>query len=195
MTTVLQKPPAAKMLTYAAYVAEGEIKRRYDILDGERIFMPSPTRQHQTHLRKIARPLEDYADATGAGQAFVAPCDVLITRRPLRVRQPDVLFISAARLAQNTPAEIASPLQPAPELIIEIASPSDTDRALEEKITDYCFVGVEDAWIARPALRTVEVLRLSPAGYASVRIYRAGEQAQSITFPGLFVDVDAIFAE
>ena len=186
---MLVAPP--KLLTYEAYLAEGEIRERYNILDGERIFMSNPTEDHQDIAFNIATPLKTYGQRTGRGKMVIAPQDVLITRRPLRTRQPDVLFISAERKAQNRPSSDPAPWSPAPELVVEILSPSDTRSVLE----DYVSVDVLELWAVRQGTQTVEVLRLSPLGAVSAAVYGAGEIVQSLTFADLTVSVDSIFAE
>ncbi len=126
---------------------------------------------------------------------ILAACDVLIHKTPLRTRQPDVLFMSNERLAQNPPNTNPSPLDPAPELVVEILSPSDTRVVLKEKLADYRSVEVLECWVVSPGARTVEVLRLMPTHEESVAIYGENETALSITFPDLVVPVSAVFAE
>ena len=76
-------------LTYEAYLAEGEINRRYDIVNGRRLFMPSPTRGHQRILKNLARAFDRFERASGHIQMYFAPMDVLIRASPLQTRQPD----------------------------------------------------------------------------------------------------------
>lgn len=192
---IAQKEVVPPPLTYEQYLAEGEINQRYDIIDGVRNYMPGPTRSHQRLLRKVARPFEDYEETHRRGLAFVAPCDVLIRRNPLRTRQPDVLFISNERNAQNAPLMDPTPFDPAPELVVEILSPSDTPAVLNEKIADYGSVGVEECWVVNPAAQTVSVLPLTREGVGTTATYGRGEVVRSIVFPDLTVLVDAIFAE
>ena len=59
----------------------------------------------------------------------VAACDVLIAYEPLKTCQPDVLFISYERFGDRDPLD-PSALNPAPELVVEILSPSDTKSVL-----------------------------------------------------------------
>ena len=83
--------------TYEVYLAEGEINRRYDILDGIRHFMTNPTGLDQVILLSIGNLLKLYERRARAGRVSIAPCDVLIQRHPLRTRQPAVLFMSSER--------------------------------------------------------------------------------------------------
>ncbi|MBV9850442.1 MAG: Uma2 family endonuclease [Armatimonadetes bacterium] len=192
--TVAPAPPQAptKLLTYADYMAEGEINRRYDIIDGERIFMPQPTDGHQELALNIAELLRAYQRKTKAGRAMIAPCDVLITRDPFRTRQPDVLFVSNERYRGRTPQD-ASPWSPAPELVAEILSPSERRGIRLSKIADYCAVDVKECWLVSPQAQTVEVLRLTPGGPERAALHGAGETLQSLTFEDLTLALDDIF--
>src|SRR5262249_27309366 len=151
-------------LTYEDYMQEEETNFRYDILDGVRITMTNPTRLHQKAAMNIARHFQDYERATHSGEALIAPCDVLITRVPLRTRQPDVLFISKAQLAKCADPADPSALEAAPELVVEILSPSETRKVREDKIRDYCAIGVKECWLVLMGAKTVEVLRLTLDG-------------------------------
>ena len=134
---------ATDRLTYQQYMAEPEIRRRYDILDGVRVFMTNPTIQHQEIQGNVYAGLRAWRQAGGAGRVLQAPCDVLIQRSPLRTRQPDVLFISTERLGGRD-LDDPSPLEPAPELVVEILSPGDTRTVLNDKLADYAKVGVKE---------------------------------------------------
>jgi len=183
----------APVLTYEDYLAEGEVMARYDIIDGVREPMTNPTRRHQRLLMRLSRLFEAYEQESNRSQTLIAPCDILITRIPLCTRQPDVLFISNERLAQNPPDTDPAPLMVAPELV-EVLSPNERRRARAEKILDYAVVGVLECWVVDPGEETVEVLQLA-VGRASDGVrYRQGEVAQSSAFPDLRVAVAALFA-
>jgi Uma2 family endonuclease len=175
---------------------------RYDILDGWKVYrlygeqqLPNPTRNHQRILRKIARAMEDFETRTHAGQVIIAPCDVVVARRPLRSRQPDLLFISNERLAENPPSDSPAPLDPAPELVVEIVSPSDRPAVLAAKIADYRGVNVQEVWVVRAEAQTVEVVRLTLDEIETVATYGPGQAVTSLAFSNLRVPLDAIFAE
>lgn len=189
MTIAAQKP----LLTYEVYLAEPVTSDRYEILDGVKR-VANPTRRHQQIQKRCLLQFTLFQDRHGLGEALGAPCDILITKVPLRTRQPDVLFISHARLAQNAPADDPAPLTTAPELVVEILSPSDTKSVLHEKLMDYRRVGVRECWIVRPSAETVEVLRLTPDNADIVALYTKADTAQSVTFPDLSIPVANLFA-
>jgi Uma2 family endonuclease len=184
---------ATERLTYEQYMAEGEIYKRYEIIDGVRIFMTNPTIGHQKIQGNIYTGIRGWRQVSRAGEVILAPCDILIRRSPLRTRQPDVLFISQERLGDKD-LEDPAPLDPAPELVVEILSPSDTNRVLEDKLADYRKVSVQECWVVNRITRTVEVLRLTLEGAESVALCGMGETVQSLAFPGLTLAVAEVFA-
>ena len=192
-------PGITRPMTYEEYLASPEEMARYDILDGWKVYrlygdnlVPSPTRRHQRILGRLLRRLQDYETQTSRGEAIAAPCDVEITYQPLRCRQPDLLFISQERLEQNAPSDEYDPLAPAPELVVEIVSASDTKSALAAKIDDYQAVQVQEVWVVRPETQTVEVLTLATG---SSTIFSGGMTAVSAIFNGLSISVEATFQE
>ena len=192
--TVAATPPQVptKLLTYEDYMAEGEINRRYDIIDGIRVFMTQPADGHQDIVLNIAELLRAYQRRAKTGKTMISPCDVFITGDPLRTRQPDVLFASRERYVGRT-SDDASPWSPAPELVVEVLSPSDKRSVRLAKIADYCTVDVKECWLVGPIAETVEVLRLTPEGPMRAAIYASGETLQSLTFPDLTLALDDIF--
>ena len=190
MAIAVQQP---QYLTYEEYLAEPEIRQRYDILDGVRHFMTNPTRLHQKTLGNIYILLIRYQRESGAGEALIAPCDVLIRESPLRTRQPDVLFISNERLTECKEETDPTPLLAAPELVVEILSPSENKRSIGEKLLDYCAVGVQECWLVRTEPQSIEVLRLTKEGFESAGHYNPKETFQSLALTNLSVKVSEIF--
>ena len=192
-------PGITRPMTYEEYIDGPEEMARYDILDGWKVYrlygdnlVPSPTREHQNIALNIAEVFRSFQRQTRTGKVIIAPCDVEITYQPLKCRQPDVLFISQERLEQNAPSDEYDPLAPAPELIVEIVSASDTKSVLAAKIDDYQAVQVQEVWVVRPEMQTVEILTIATG---NSRIFEDGATAVSAIFDGLTVSVDAVFQE
>ena len=184
---------ATERLTYERYMAEDEIRQRYEIIDGVRLFMTNPTIAHQKAQGNVYAGIRAWREVTRVGEVILAPCDVLIQRSLLRTRQPDVLFISQERLGGRS-LDDPTPLEPAPELVVEILSPSNTRRDLDVKLADYAKVGVRECWIVNRASQTVEVLRLTPDGAVSVVTYGLDQKVQSLSLPSLTPAVADAFA-
>jgi Uma2 family endonuclease len=153
----------AKGLTYEAYLALPETKQRYEIVDGVLLMPPAPTPSHQWFMLEIAVRLRSFVNERDLGVVLAAPVDLLIQRDPLRTRQPDILYLSAARTGIRGPAELRGLqfLEIAPDLVVEVLSPSNTRREIESKLEDYRRVGIRECWLASPEAETIEVLRLS----------------------------------
>ena len=193
-------PGITRPMTYEEYMAGPEEMARYDIIDGWKVYrlygekqLPNPTRQHQQVQGNLYVLLRAYEIASAAGKAILAPCDVRITQRPLKNRQPDLLFISNDRLTANPPSDDPTPLSPAPELVVEIVSPSDRTSVLAAKIADYRAVEVREVWVVRAKEQRIEIVQLTPDEILTVGEHGRGQAAVSCTFPDLRVDVDAVF--
>jgi Uma2 family endonuclease len=103
--------------------------------------------------------------------------------------QPDLLFISRERNKLVTSREVAG----APDLAIEIVSPSSkkTDRAV--KSAAYADSGISWYWIVDPDERTVEEFRLETGQYHLVRKWEETQVFEPKLFPGLTVDLERLF--
>ena len=135
-------------LTYQDYASlEGD--ERYELLDGELILVASPNRDHQTVSLRLASMMLSFVDENGLGWVFEAPFDVLFTDTD--VVQPDVMFISREREHILTRANV----QGAPDLIVEILSPSSSTRDWRAKRELYAAHGVREYWIIDPTNRIV----------------------------------------
>ncbi len=199
-TESVDVPGITRPMTYEEYLAGPEEMARYDILDGWKVYrlygdnlLPSPTRRHQRILGRLLHRFQDYEAESGTGEAIAAPCDVQITYQPLRSRQPDLLFISRERLAQNDAPDECTPPSPAPELVVEIISPSDTPSVLTRKLEDYRAVDVQEIWLVDPKTTQITVI---PARISEdVTAYGPGQAAVSTVFPSLYVVVNDIFTQ
>jgi Uma2 family endonuclease len=190
-----QAGPLTPPLTFEEYLAEGEISRQYDIVDGRRVYMPGPTRGHQRISKNLTGLLLRFEHASGVGQMYYAPMDVLIRPVPLQTRQPDLLLISNERLARAAITDDTVFLTVAPELVVEILSASDRGKAIADKLDDYDKIGVGECWIVRPEGQTVEVRARDPRGHVNIAVYGQGQEVQSVIFPDLRVAVADVFAE
>lgn len=180
-----------KHLTYDVYLAMPEMKARYSIIDGELVMAAAPTLNHQTILLELSLKLAPFVREHQLGRVFIAPCDVVIRREPLRTRQPDLMFISHERRSIMSPQVIEG----GPDLVVEILSPSNTRRELQEKLADYQTIGVREAWVISPQGRTVEVLQLSSEAIQRSGLYGVGDLIASQVLPELHLTVDEIFPE
>lgn len=177
--------------TYEDYknLPESETKR-YELLGGELVMVPSPSTYHQRVSRRLAFVLESFVRERRLGEVFDAPLDVVLGKEDEReVVQPDIFFIFKERAEIITEEEI----QGAPDLVIEIISLGTEDRDRHYKKTVYARHGVKEYWIVDPKSKMVEVYRLGEEGFELVKAYKADEVLESPLLSGLEVDLKEVF--
>ncbi len=123
----------------------------------------------------------------GLGSAFIAPFDVVLSDTD--VVQPDLLFVSKERESVITEDNV----QGAPDLVVEILSPSTERRDKTVKREIYARHGVKEYWLVDTDARSVTVLRLGDSDYGVAATFGPGERLASPTLIGLDLDMDEIF--
>ena len=91
------------------------------------------------------------------GHVFGSDTGVLLERNPDTVREPDVAYVSAARLPLD--AEISGYCPVVPDLVVEIVSPTDDEREVADKAAMWLHYGARMALVINPASRTIQVRR------------------------------------
>jgi len=173
--------------TYRDYksLPESETKR-YELLEGELIMVPSPNTYHQRISRKLEFLLQDFVEKSKLGEVFYAPLDVHLGED---IVQPDILFISKAHSKIITEEEIRG----GPDLVIEILSPATAERDRTYKKTLYARHSVREYWIVDPEEKTVEVMTLGKAGFESSTVYGKMNTLKSTIFPDLTIKLSNVF--
>jgi Uma2 family endonuclease len=115
---------------------------RCELIFGWIYEVPSPTYRHQTVSLLIWQRLHEIAKRTG-GAASAAPLDVTLADHS--VVQPDVIYVSAARLHV-----IEERIEGAPDLLVEVLSPGTERRDRSEKLRIYAESGVREYWLVDP---------------------------------------------
>jgi Uma2 family endonuclease len=172
--------------TYAEFakLPEGD-GNRYEVIAGELYVSPSPGVRHQRILTRLLRELGNYVQSTGVGELLVGPVDVLFDEGDYMA--PDLVFIRRERL------DVASKrgLEAAPDLIVEILSPSTAKRDRTLKRDRYRHFGVPEYWIVDPDKRELVVYRKDrsiPEVCSSTLTWQPSAEE-----PPLALDVAALF--
>ncbi|MGH9800194.1 MAG: Uma2 family endonuclease [Blastocatellia bacterium] len=183
-------------ISYEEYLQMPEINLRYEIIDGEMIMPSSPTFDHQWIIHNILDALRPFVKKKKLGAVVAAPLDILIRRMPLRTRQPDILYISFKR-GGKTISELRQLqlVEIAPDLAIEILSPSDRRSVLKEKLEDYVSIGVLECWLVSPQAETIEILKLSSEGATTLNLYGSTETLRSEVLPDFKMKVADVFSD
>ncbi|MCS6902972.1 MAG: Uma2 family endonuclease [Candidatus Bipolaricaulota bacterium] len=172
--------------TYQDYKLLPE-EKRCELIEGEFFMSPAPKPYHQIVLGRLYRKFQEFFEDRHGGIVLLAPTDVVFSDED--VVQPDLLVIEQARfkIVQD------ECVRGAPDLIVEILSPTtiERDRVIKKKL--YGRYGVREYWIVDPDAKTVEVLKLSEAGLETVRVYPQGLEVQSVLWPQLKIPLNALF--
>jgi Uma2 family endonuclease len=122
------------------------------------------------------------------GEILTAPVGVRLPRQPVPL-QPDIVFIRTERLGMGGEAYVEG----APDLLVEILSPSNWLYDRREKMQAYQEAGVAEYWIVDPRALTIDVYVLEQGAYVLMGQYRMGEVARSQVLPGFEVSVETVF--
>ena len=152
-----QTPRPADTWTYEDLFALPEDGRRYEIIEGELCETPSPGSTHAFVVAALIRVLIPLVEKLG-GRWCTAPIDVFFAgANPV---QPDILAIFP-----GGPARIVSRgIEGAPDLLVEVLSPSNRGHDLLTKRALYARAGVREYWLIDPDRQQAEFYRLTEAG-------------------------------
>jgi Uma2 family endonuclease len=123
-----------------------------ELIDGVIVPMSRTGAEHGYIEGELAGLLRDFIRARQLGWIVVGETGLYTKRDPDRVRAVDIAFISRQR-SENRPR--GGFLEVAPDLIVEIVSPHDLWRDLQDKVREYFSIGVGQVWIVDPELETV----------------------------------------
>lgn len=180
-------PPQGRW-AYAGYAGLPDDGQRYELIDGILYMAPAPGTSHQGTSARFITHLMTHIEFAGLGRVFAAPTDVDLD--PGTVLQPDVIVILNTNLSIITPSRIIG----APELVVEIASPSTAGYDRRENQDAYARAGVREYWIAAPSAQTIELLRLDQGAYRSQGVFRGQASLPSQIVPQLPVPFGSFFA-
>ncbi|NPV79697.1 MAG: Uma2 family endonuclease [Firmicutes bacterium] len=185
--TAVQYYTADLRLTYEDYcrMPSGE---RYELVEGDlRKMTPAPSVFHQKVSGRIEKALWRWVEDRDLGEVYHAPIDVVLSEH--NVFQPDVLYISRERLGIIKEAYIGG----APDLVVEILSPStaELDRVTKRQI--YSRYGVREFWIVDPDGRSIEVAAHNGRELATVQVYPLGTILESPLLNGFRLKIDEVF--
>ena len=175
-----------RKFTYADYLIAPD-DARYELLDGELTMVPAPDVWHQSASFNLSVDLGTLMRRLRIGRAFAAPIDVYFTDTD--VVQPDLVFISNARAHIITDANIRG----APDLVVEILSPSAEQRDRVFKRSLYARHGVKEYWLADTRRKTIEQLLLDGDDFRLAGVFGMGDTLVSPTLNSHALNVSDVF--
>lgn len=181
-------------LTYDDLLLLPDDRMRHEIIDGEHYVTPAPNFLHQRLVGRLyARFMEYLKEQPGAGEAFLAPFDVVFTKHD--VVEPDLLFLSAD---QRDIVTIKTGVQGPPALVIEVLSPGTrrTDKNAKRRLFERG--GVGEYWMVDPDAQRIRVCRrLADLSFPLVADL-GGDRGDTLTtplLPGFSMALDDLFLD
>jgi Uma2 family endonuclease len=161
--------------------------RRYELYDGEVYVVPAPIPRHQVVQHLATELLRERCRQHG-GFAVGSPIDIVLS--DYDVVQPDIIFFGPARAHL---VDLDRVIRHAPDLSIEILSPSTeaTDRG--RKLQMFARYGVPEYWIVDPVNEVIEVHRLEAGSYVLVQRAMGDDEVRSVVVPGPTLRAGSVF--
>ncbi len=127
----------------------------HELIRGEVTTMPLPGGRHGEIALEIGRLIGNHVKAHRLGKTYAAETGFLIERGPDTVRGPDVSFVRQERLVEITNPDKHVPF--APDLAVEVVSPSDRSAEVAEKVEAWLATGARMVWVVEPRYRTMTI--------------------------------------
>jgi len=161
---------------------------RCELLEGDLQETGAPTQRHQRIYRRVEVALNEHVEKHGPGEVFHAPIDVVLSHTT--VLQPDILFISRARSRIVGREAITA----APDLIVEILSPSSAERDRITKRRLYSRYGVREYWIVDSEARSIEICVHDGRELVTHGVWPEATESESSLLQGFKLDLAELFA-
>lgn len=161
---------------------------RYELLQGNLRMMSPAGGRHGRITLQVAHLLKTHSDAGKLGVVFAAETGFLIETDPDTVLAPDVAFVSRSRF-ESIENEIRY-LPLAPELVVEVLSPSDRFSQVEAKAFAWIDAGTKLVLVVNPESETIHAYR----SRKQIEVFECSESIDcSTVVPGWILSVAAAF--
>lgn len=175
-------------MTLEEFNAIPESNRPIQLIEGNLVVAPAPDRFHQRLSGAIYVAIYLHLEAhPDLGEVYQAPFDVQLPG--LNVYQPDVMFFARAHLGQLTDKRAVG----APDLVVEVLSPSSARYDTGKKREVYARFGVAELWIVDPPRRSVSVCRLGQDPERPVRVLTGNDELRIDLLPGFALSLSRVF--
>jgi len=162
---------------------------RYELVRGQLRVMTLAGHVHGRIAARIAGRLFAFVEANRLGVTYAAETGFMLSRAPDTVRAPDASFVSSGRLSAILVPSL-SYLQGAPDLAVEVMSPSDRPARVAEKTEEWLAAGCRAVVVLNPATRSATIHR--PGGSVE-RLDSDRDLSVSEVLPGWSVSLSDLF--
>lgn len=159
----------------------------FRLREGRFVVVAAPRPEHQEASGNLFAELRQWVRSVKLGKVFISPIDVRFS--PTDAEQPDIVFVARERLSLVGPKRI----QGAPDLVVEILSPSTAYDYLWDKKQLYEKHGVREYWIVDTKTRTVEVHALVQDRFQLIQRATNQDAARSRLLDGFEIALDVLF--
>ena len=142
--------PETSTMTLEEFLESG--LEGYEYVKGELVPMSPTSGEHGRISVNLILPLGLYVRENQLGDIYVSETGFRVGERVL---VPDIAFLST----DHIPADLSKVFPIPPDLAIEVVSPTDVSRQIEEKAFAYLEAGTQLVWVLKPASKTVTVYR------------------------------------
>jgi len=151
----MEPPAGASRLTVYDLASLPDDERRHELEEGWLVSEPLPSLRHDRVRRQLERILEAHVAKRRLGEVF-GEAGFVLARNPDTVRGPDLSFVTRERLLG---IDYGRFFDGAPDLAIEILSPSNRPYQVRAKVADYLAAGCRLVWVVDPDRRCVTTYR------------------------------------
>ena len=144
----------ADAITAEEFFEMPESVNKRELVNGEVVEMSPDGGPHGRLQMRLGRFSSHTSRRNAQGEIF-GDLGFVLSRNPDKVRAPDVSFVSASQLREHPMRE--GYYEGYPDLAVEVASPNDRLRDVEEKVQEYFDAGTRLVWLVYPVLRVVTV--------------------------------------
>jgi Uma2 family endonuclease len=127
---------------------------RCELIGGELVMMSPAGFDHGRYASRIVAALENHVTPRGLGVVTTAEAGFQLARDPDTVRAPDVAFVRADRIP---PGGVKGFFQGAPDIAVEVVSPSDRASEVAAKVRQWLKAGCSIVWVVDPETCTIAV--------------------------------------
>jgi Uma2 family endonuclease len=193
MITDINQLNLNSIYSYADYLT-WNLAERVELIKGKIFKMsPAPSVLHQQVSGAIFGEVRNYLKGKPC-QVFHAPFDVRLPKISNIDEQADTVVQPDITVVCDESKLDAKGCNGAPDLVVEIISPSSANKDLHEKYDQYEDAGVKEYWVVYPAEGSISQFVLNANGkYQAKRPYTFIDEIESIAIPGLIVTLDDIF--
>jgi Uma2 family endonuclease len=161
----------------------------FQLINGDLIMSPSPTSYHQILLARLFKAVDGFLEKNNdQGICLFSPLDVVLNDE--NIVQPDLIYISAERKTELLQERIIG----APDLVVEILSPSTAYYDLKQKKDIYEHYGVKEYLIIDPVRNDAEVYILLNQEFVLHQKEKQNGTIKLTSLPGLQIDLQKLFS-